>query len=95
MRQQFANQLALVIAAIILVLSVMFAVIQSGGQPAAGQGSEPQPLVAPASKIPHPIVGYTDCQECHALTAESPFPQDHAGWPDEYCAACHAPSALE
>lgn len=32
-----------------------------------------------------------DCLACHAAGAVSPFPEDHAGRPNELCLGCHPP----
>jgi hypothetical protein len=94
MRQEFANQLAIVITAAILVLAVVFAVYQSSSQGAPAADADRSPLVRPASPITHPLIGYEDCQACHAFGSSAAFPPDHAGWPNAYCAACHAPTVL-
>lgn len=95
MRQEFADQLAIVIAGGILLLAVIFAVYQSGNPGLAEEGQGDLPLIQPASRISHPLVGYENCQACHSLGAQLPFPRNHEGWPDVYCATCHAPSVLE
>ncbi|HHY88872.1 MAG TPA: hypothetical protein GYA06_08140 [Chloroflexi bacterium] len=97
MRHAFANQLTMVIAMLVLVLAIIFAVASNQMQPApaapqpaqtpaAGEGEEPGEQI---SAIPHPLVGYENCSSCHGLNGMLPYPPDHEGWPDEYCAACH------
>ena len=90
MRQTFANQLAVTIAVLILVLAVLFALIQSTRAQQVGPGT----TIRAARAIPHPIVGYENCSGCHGLEERRPYPRDHQGWPDQYCAACHAPTTL-
>jgi mono/diheme cytochrome c family protein len=90
MRQTFANQLALAIGVLILVLAVLFALIQS----TRPRGEPSDTALRVAGAIPHPIVGYESCTQCHGLEGTRPYPPDHQGWPDEFCAACHAPTSL-
>ena len=41
--------------------------------------------------ITHDVEGRENCLMCHALDAMSPFPENHADWPDSTCLSCHAP----
>jgi hypothetical protein len=91
MRQMFANQLAVVIGVLVLVVSMIFALIQSTGALGITQGPpETQPPV-----IPHPVIGYLDCLSCHDLDGRVPFPPDHVSYANAVCTGCHIPSGAE
>lgn len=91
MRQVFANQLAVVIGVLVLVVSMIFALIQSTGALGITQG----PPDAQAPVIPHPVAGYLDCLSCHDLDEDVPFPLDHEGYANAVCTGCHIPSGAE
>jgi hypothetical protein len=91
MRQMFANQLAIVIGAMVLITALTFALIQSTGALGITQG----PLEVPAPLIPHPVIGYLDCRSCHDLDGIVPFPPDHFDYANAVCTGCHIPSGAE
>jgi hypothetical protein len=91
MRQMFANQLAVVIGVLVLVVSMTFALIQSTGALGITQG----PLETEAPIIPHPVAGYLDCLSCHDLDGRVPFPPDHVSYANAVCTGCHIPSGAE
>jgi hypothetical protein len=91
MRQMFANQLAVVIGVMVLVISMIFALIQSTGALGITQGPpETQPPI-----IPHPVIGYLDCRSCHDLDGIVPFPPNHEDYANAVCTGCHIPSGAE
>jgi mono/diheme cytochrome c family protein len=85
MRQAFANQLAIVTGVLVILLAVIFALIQTPGQ--AGVTA-----VTDAPVIPHPLVGYENCVECHGRNGAIPYPANHLGWPNSSCTQCHLPA---
>ncbi len=91
MRQLFANQLAVVIGVLVLVVSMIFALIQSTGALGITQG----PPATQPPIIPHPVIGYLDCLSCHNLDRIVPFPPDHVGYSNAVCTGCHIPSGAE
>jgi hypothetical protein len=88
MRQTLANQLALIIAVIIVFLAVIFSWFQSTGI----VGFVPGPPEEPAQLIPHAVFGFQACRNCHDLESNIPFPPDHVSYSDSVCTGCHIPS---
>jgi hypothetical protein len=61
--------------------------------PADAPGPTPVPTPVDASPITHPIEGFEDCLQCHAVDSPiRPAPPDHEGWTNEICTLCHQPS---
>ncbi|MCE7984987.1 MAG: hypothetical protein DYG89_27755 [Caldilinea sp. CFX5] len=85
MRHAFANQLAIVTGVLVILLAVVFALIQTPGQAALTS-------VTDAPVIPHPLVGYENCVECHGRNGSVPYPANHLGWPNASCTQCHLPA---
>lgn len=85
MRHAFANQLAIVTGVLVILLAVVFALIQTPGQAAVT-------AVTDAPVIPHPLVGYENCVECHGRNGAIPYPANHLGWPNTSCTQCHLPA---
>lgn len=85
MRHAFANQLVVVTEVLVILLSVVFALIQTPGQATTA-------AVAAAPVIPHPLAGYENCVECHGPTRAVPYPANHLGWPNSSCTQCHLPA---
>lgn len=85
MRHAFANQLAIVTGVLVILLAVIFALIQTPGQAAVT-------AVTDAPVIPHPLVGYENCVECHGRNGAIPYPANHLGWPNTSCTQCHLPA---
>lgn len=86
MRHAFANQLAIVSGVLVILLAIIFALLQTPGQAAVT-------AVATAPIIPHPLVGYENCVECHGRNGAVPYPDYHLGWPNSSCTQCHLPAA--
>jgi cytochrome b subunit of formate dehydrogenase len=55
---------------------------KTGAEKAARSG--PRPIPHPADKAP-----YKDCTNCHGIGKMKPFPENHATFSIESCAACH------
>lgn len=85
MRQAFANQLAIVTGVLVILLSIVFALIQTPGIAETA-------VVAAAPVIPHPLEGYEDCVSCHGRNEAVPYPANHLGWPNTSCTQCHIPA---
>lgn len=85
MRHAFANQLAIVSGVLVILLAIIFALLQTPGQAAVT-------AVATAPVIPHPLVGYENCVECHGHNGAVPYPLNHLGWPSSSCTQCHLPA---
>jgi hypothetical protein len=83
-RETYSVHLAIVTGALIVVLAVIFALIQSPDL------LELTARSAPA--IPHPLEGYGECEVCHGVKAEIPYSIRHLGWSNASCTRCHAPS---
>jgi hypothetical protein len=76
--------LAVISGTLIILLAVLFAVIQS---PALFQRP-----AGVAAAIPHPLEGFRECESCHGLKGDIPYPIRHLGWSIESCTRCHEPS---
>lgn len=66
------------------------------GSPAAGGGGDAPRGVSISTisadglpPLPHTVVGYTQCQDCHGSDQFRPFPSDHQGWEITECLLCH------
>jgi hypothetical protein len=42
------------------------------------------------SALAHPVEGFDDCFQCHALDGPVPFPPNHQDFSAETCLVCHA-----
>lgn len=84
MRETYSVHLAVISGTLIILLAVLFAVIQS---PALFERS-----VGVAATIPHPLEGFRQCESCHGLKGDIPYPIRHLGWSIESCTRCHVPS---
>lgn len=82
MREAYSTHLAIVAGILIVLVTVMFALIQS---PEAVSTPE---SAAPA--IPHPLEGFGDCDLCHGSGQSNPYPIRHLGWSRKVCLKCHA-----
>lgn len=84
MREYYSTQLALVVGILILMVSALFALVQSPEQLQYRTAAERD-----AMALPHPVQGMEDCQACHGFKADHPYPQNHIGWSDQSCTKCH------
>lgn len=83
MRELYSTTLAIVASTIIVLLTLVFALIQS-----------PEARSAPeriAAGIPHPVDGRARCDACHGVGGARPYPIRHLGWSNLSCAKCHPP----
>lgn len=46
-------------------------------------------ITGTARPTPHPVQGMEECGACHGLDADHPYPEDHAGRPNDSCTVCH------
>jgi hypothetical protein len=83
-RETYSVHLATVTGTLIVLLAVLFALIQS---PTLFETT-----ARVAAEIPHPLEGFKQCESCHGLKADIPYPIRHLGWSIESCTRCHAPS---
>jgi len=84
MREVYSKQLAIVVGVLIFMVNVIFALIQS-----------PEILSARKKQsvsIPHPIEGYEQCDTCHGMEGDWPYPIRHLGWSNQSCTKCHLPA---
>lgn len=59
------------------------------------QVSVPSPTPPPKGpKIPHSIIGLTDCYSCHGPGSVRPYPANHVGRMNALCIVCHDPPQL-
>jgi hypothetical protein len=54
--------------------------------------TQPPSSPPPAPRIPHSIVGRTNCLNCHSRSGTKPYPSDHTGRTSTQCTVCHRPS---
>lgn len=83
MRESYSIQLALATGALVLLVTFLFAVVQS-----------PELFVStmpPAPVMGHPLEGHRLCTDCHSREGIRPYPWSHVGWNLESCTKCHAP----
>ncbi|MDW7711909.1 MAG: hypothetical protein SCH98_15700 [Deferrisomatales bacterium] len=61
---------------------------------APGPAPSAPPPASPgaAAPLPHPLEGYESCGDCHGPEGVFPFPDDHRGFSDRGCTACHPAS---
>ena len=86
MREIYATQLAIITGFLIVVVTLIFALIQS-----------PEMLAGPertSTPIPHPVEGYEPCDRCHGLKGVRPYPIKHLGWNEKSCIKCHMVNVL-
>jgi hypothetical protein len=85
-REQYSILLAIAAGGLILIVTVVFALIQS---PELLDFPE-SPLVKSAVAIPHQVDGRSDCVRCHGTRGVQPYPARHTGWSNTSCRKCHA-----
>lgn len=81
MREVYSRQLAYIVGALAVAATAVFALIQS-----------PETLSSPERSflaIPHPLDGHEQCDTCHGLRGERPYPVRHLGWSRKSCTKCH------
>ncbi len=81
MRELYSTQLALVVGFLILVVTGIFALIQS---PATLSAS-----IKKSMPTPHAVEGLEQCDSCHGIRGSLPYPVNHLGWSNESCTQCH------
>jgi hypothetical protein len=87
MRELYSFLLSIVAGLFIVIVTVIFAMIQS-----------PEILYAPEREfmsIPHTIKGRIQCDGCHGIKGIKPYPIRHLGWSNESCMKCHLPAVSE
>ncbi|MDW7774077.1 MAG: cytochrome c3 family protein [Desulfobulbaceae bacterium] len=89
MREQYSTRLAMTAGALTLVVTAVFAFLQT---PGLLDFPETAPVKS-AGLIPHRIEGRDDCAGCHGLKGEKPYPVKHTGWSIGSCMQCHKPFA--
>jgi len=88
-REQYSTQLAMTAGVLTLIVTAVFAFIQSPGlldfsETAAAKS---------AGEVPHRIEGRRDCAGCHGVKGAKPYPAKHTGWSIGSCMQCHRPAA--
>ena len=84
MREVYSMHLVIFAGVFVFLVTVIFALLQSS-----------ELLYTPEWKgqdTPHPIEGHEQCDTCHGLDGESPYPKNHQGWSIQSCTKCHLPS---
>jgi hypothetical protein len=82
MREAYSTQLAMVAGVLMLLVTLLFALVQSPELTTA------QARRAPA--LPHPLQGFHACHLCHGIGESNPYPIRHLGWHETLCLRCHA-----
>lgn len=90
MREQYSIHLAIAAGLLILLVTTVFAVIQS---PELLDFPE-SPVVRSAAAIPHPVDGRRNCNLCHGIKGVKPYPAKHTGWNTGSCMKCHIPAPV-
>ncbi len=81
MRERYAIYLALATGGLVLVITMLFALLQS-----------PEVLstaVREGRAIPHPVADHQQCDSCHGRAGIQPYPIRHLGWSNASCTKCH------
>lgn len=81
MREAYSTQLAMVAGALMFLVAVLFALLQSP------EATMPPARSAPV--LPHPLEGFARCDSCHTTGEEYPYPIRHLGWDEKSCLKCH------
>jgi hypothetical protein len=81
MRETYSLHLAIFVGIFVFILTVIFALIRTS------EFLLQEDWVR--YDIPHPIEGYEQCDTCHGLGAEYPYPKNHQGWNNQSCTKCH------
>lgn len=87
MRELYSTQLAVAVGVLTLIITAVFALIQS---PELLDFQETA-AVRSATAVPHPVEGQQRCNRCHGIKGVKPYPARHAGWSNESCMKCHMP----
>jgi hypothetical protein len=90
MRQLYSTQLAVATGIIIVILTAVFALIQS---PEMLKFPETTAVTA-AMAVPHPVEGMDICDSCHGIKGTRPYPLKHIGWNNKSCTKCHIPHGV-
>ena len=87
MRELYSTQLAIAAGVLTLIITAVFALIQS---PELLDFQETA-AVKSASAVPHLVEGRRLCNNCHGTKGVKPYPARHTGWNNESCTKCHVP----
>jgi hypothetical protein len=83
MRELYSTQLAVIAGILVVTMTSIFALIQSPEKLSV--------LERTSINMPHPLTGYEECDTCHGLKGDSPYPVKHLGWSNSSCTKCHWP----
>lgn len=81
MRESYSIQLALATGALVFLVTLLFALVQS-----------PELFVSampPAPRMGHALEGHHQCTDCHGREGIRPYPWNHVGWSLASCTKCH------
>jgi len=84
MREIYSRHLAIFIGIFVFISTVIFALIQTSELLLEEEWVR--------YDMTHPIEGYEQCDTCHGLDADYPYPQNHQGWSNQSCIKCHQPT---
>jgi hypothetical protein len=84
MREIYSRHLAIIVGIFVFIATVIFALLQTSDMLLEREWER--------EDMPHPVEGYEECNSCHGLDAEFPYPQNHQGWSIQSCTQCHMPS---
>lgn len=84
MRETYSRHLAIFIGIFVFIVTVIFALIQTSELLLEEEWVR--------YDMTHPIEGYEQCNTCHGLDAEYPYPINHQGWSNQSCIKCHQPT---
>lgn len=84
MREVYSRHLAIFIGIFLFIVTVIFALIQTSELLLEEEWVR--------YDMTHPIEEYEQCNTCHGLDAEYPYPKNHQGWSNQSCTQCHQPT---
>lgn len=87
MREPYSTQLAIAVGVLTLIITAVFALIQSHEL----LDFQETAVVKSASAVPHLVEGRRLCNNCHGTKGVKPYPARHTGWNNESCMKCHVP----
>lgn len=85
MRELYSTQLATAVGILTILITAVFALIQS---PELLEFRE-KSAVRSAPAVPHPVEERGLCNSCHGPKGVKPYPSRHAGWSNKICIKCH------
>src|SRR5262245_2666688 len=102
MTMKLVQQVTLITALFFLVVAVVFALVAPDTPHLSGVATDPEnpsaALVRSISAVPHPVdvPRFVNCENCHAIGARLPMPNNHRTFTNATCSLCHAyPPASE